>query len=184
MNPRIPYPQQNQNPSVPRVERGRVSTDVRDENAEQTPRTHRIRPSGSNGGQESGSTNQVARQHENEGWSHQPSRRPILGAVHREGAQEPTAVRPQLVRNSGYDEPRNVPQQVQGPTGVRGEWTTPPSNLGAGGERGEWRHGPSYNPVPPTPQRERPTDAQGLDGWHRDTLRSLPQVRQLQSLGR
>lgn len=166
MNPRIPYPQQNQNPSVPRVERGRFSTDVRDEIAEQTPRTHRIRPSGSNGGQESGSTNQVARQHENEGWSHQPSRRPILGAVHKEGAQEPTA------------------QQVQGPTGVRGEWTTPPSNLGAGGERGEWRHGPSYNPVPPTPQRERPTDAQGLDGWHRDTLRSLPQVRQLHDLGR
>ncbi|KAI6009606.1 kinase-like domain-containing protein, partial [Pisolithus orientalis] len=104
-----------------------------------------------------------------------PSLRPILGAAHREGTQEPTAARPQIVRNPRYDEPGNVPQQVHGPTGVRGEWTTPPSNLDAGGERGEWRHGSSYNPVPPTPQRERPTDAQGLDGWHRDTLRSLPQ---------
>ncbi|KAI6028135.1 kinase-like domain-containing protein [Pisolithus marmoratus] len=162
MDPRQPYPQQSQNPSVPRRDRGRFSIDT----------SQRIRLPVSNRDQGDSSMNRAVRQRENDGRTPQNLQPLILGAMCREGD---TAARSHNAHNPGYDEPRSVPQQTQSPAGLRREWMAPPPNLDTGRERDEWRYGPLYNPVPPTPQKERIADAQGLNNRHRETLQSLPQ---------
>lgn len=138
MDPRQPYPQQSQNPSVPRRDRGRFSIDT----------SQRIRLPVSNRDQGDSSMNRAVRQRENDGRTPQNLQPLILGAMCREG---------------------DTAQQTQSPAGLRREWMAPPPNLDTGRERDEWRYGPLYNPVPPTPQKERIADAQGLNNRHRET---------------
>ncbi|KAI6111290.1 kinase-like domain-containing protein [Pisolithus sp. B1] len=146
------HPLQNHNPLGSHKVPGRVPTDVRNHDvSEQVPRSLRIHPSMSNKDQERGSTSQDVRQRENDRRPRQALQPPVVGNA----------------RNPGYDVPRNVPQQVRSPAESRREQTTLPLKLEAGRE-GE----------PPTPRRERAVDSQGLDSWHYDTLRSLPQVTQ------
>lgn len=179
MDPRRPYPPQNQNPLVPRRDWGKVSTDISGrEIAEQASHSQRIRPPVSSRDQEGSSTNRALRQRENDGRPQQHPQLPILGGMHREGEREPSAAQIYGVHSPGYGVPRDGLQQVQSPTGLAREWTTPPSNLDPGRPRDEWRHGLPYSPVPPTPQREQVVNAQGLNNRHHDTLQSLPQVRQ------
>ncbi|KAI5984205.1 hypothetical protein EDD15DRAFT_1737003 [Pisolithus albus] len=101
------------------------------------------------------STNQDVRQRENDGRPRQLFPPPVADDV----------------SNLGYNVPINAAQRVGKPVKSRREQTTQRWNpeAGRGGE-------------PPTPQRERAEDVQGLGNWHHDALRNLPQVTQVQNL--
>ncbi|KAI6109078.1 kinase-like domain-containing protein [Pisolithus croceorrhizus] len=152
MDPRRSYPSPNQNSLVSRRDRGGVSVDARNhEMAERALHSLRIHPSMPNRDQERGPTNQDVRQRENDGRFRQPPQPPITNSP----------------RNPGYDASRSVHQQVRSPAESYREQTAPP-----------WNPEASREGEPPTPRRERAVDAQGLDNWHHDTLRSLPQATQ------
>ncbi|KAI6017582.1 hypothetical protein PISMIDRAFT_688333 [Pisolithus microcarpus 441] len=152
MDPRTTYPPPSYNPSGSYRVPGRVYTNAHNhEVTDRVPQPLRIHPSMSNRDQERGSANRDVRQRGNDRGPRQPPPPGVIGNP----------------RNPGYDVPRNAPQQVRSPAESRREQTTQPWNPETGRED-----------EPPTPWRGGAADVQGLDDWHHDTLRSLPQVTQ------